>query len=217
MEKLAVKNETQVKEDKANAKAMQSSNKGKAQAAFNQIYKRYKSPIFYMALRYVKMNEETAEDLTQEIFVKIWEKVKSYDHTVAFSTWFYNLAKNHLIDHKRRHKVEVLSMETLRSEYGGDEDANEIAFQLEDKSADTFKEVLKGERAIAVLDALNNGVKNEEAKQIITLIFFEDMPYEKVAKQMKLPEGTVKNMMFRAKNQMKEYLSKKSKDFSYAN
>lgn len=217
MEKLSVKNEAQIAEDKANAKAMQSSNKGKAQTAFNQIYKRYKSPIFFMALRYVKMNQETAEDLTQEIFVKIWEKVDSYNFSVAFSTWFYNLAQNHLIDYKRRQKVEVLSMETLRSEYGGDEDVNEIAFQLEDKSADTFNDVIRGERAEAVMDALNKGVKSEDAKQIITLIFLDDMSYEKVAEKVKMPLGTVKAIMFRAKTEMKEYLSKKSRDFSYAN
>lgn len=217
MEKLAVKNEAQVAEDKVNAKLMQSSNKAKAQGAFNQIYKRYKSPIFYMALRYVKMNKETADDLTQEIFVKIWEKIKLYDHSVAFSTWFYNLAKNHLIDFKRREKVEVLSMESLNSEIGRDEDVNEIAFQLEDLSADTFKEVVRAERAISVIDALNNGVKSEDGKQIITLIFLDDMPYEKVAELKKMPLGTVKAIMFRAKNEMKEYLSKKSRDFSYAN
>lgn len=217
MGKLAVKSEAQVAEDKVNAKAMQSTDKAKAQSAFNKIYKRYKSPIFYMALRYVKLNKETADDLTQEIFVKIWENIHSYNFSVAFTTWFYNLAKNHLIDHKRKQNVEVLSMETLRSEFGGDEDVNEISFQIEDKSVDTFKSLVNSERAKAVRDAIDNGVKSEDAKKVIILIFMEDMPYQDAANQLGMPLGTVKAIMFRAKTEIKKFLSKEERDFNFAN
>jgi RNA polymerase sigma-70 factor (ECF subfamily) len=93
MKKLEKDNTVQVEKDKACVIAMQSNNKAKAQDAFNQIYKRYKSPIFYEVLKFVKMNKETATDLTQEIFVKVWEKIGSYDFSVAFSTWMYNVAK----------------------------------------------------------------------------------------------------------------------------
>jgi RNA polymerase sigma-70 factor (ECF subfamily) len=161
------------------------------------------------------MNKETANDLTQEIFVKVWEKIGQYDFSTVFSTWLYNVAKNHVIDFKRKQKIEVLSMESLRSEFGGDEDVSEISFQLEDKSADTFQGVIKSERAKAVLDALNNAVTSEDAKQVIALIFLADMSYEKVALQVNKPIGTVKALMFRAKDEMKKYLSVKSRDFEY--
>jgi RNA polymerase sigma factor (sigma-70 family) len=213
MGKAVVKSEAQIAEDKANAKAMQTGNSAVAQNAFNKIYKRYKSPIFYTALRFVKMNEETAKDLTQEIFVKIWEKVHLYDFSTAFSTWFYNLAKNHLIDYKRKQNVEVLSMETLRSEFGGDEDVNEIAFQIEDKSMDTFKSLVKSERAGAVREAIES-IKNEESRNVINLIFMNDMPYKDAADQLGLPLGTVKAIMFRAKKELKDFLSKKKTYYS---
>jgi RNA polymerase sigma factor (sigma-70 family) len=215
MKKLEKDNTVQVEKDKACVIAMQSSNKAKAQDAFNQIYKRYKSPIFYEVLRMVKMNKETATDLSQEIFVKVWEKIGSYDFSVAFSTWMYNVAKNHVIDHKRKQKVEVLSMETLRSEFGGDEDVNEVSFQLEDKSADTFSGIVREERANMVLDALNNGIKSEDAKDIIALIFMKELSYEEVAQVKKMPLGTIKAIMYRAKTEMKEYLSVKKPEFEY--
>lgn len=215
MKKLEAKNTEQVKKDKECVLAMQSGNKAQKQDAFNQLHKRYKSPIFYEALKFVKMNEETAKDLTQEIFVKVWEKIDQYNFSVAFSTWLYNIAHNHMKDFKRKEKFEVLSMESLRSEYGGDEDVNEISFQLEDKSSDTFNGVVRGERAKLVLEALNIGVKSADAREIISLIFLEDMPYEKVAEEKKMPLGTIKAIMFRAKNEMKEYLSVKSRDFEY--
>jgi RNA polymerase sigma-70 factor (ECF subfamily) len=218
MKQLEVKNIEQVEKDKACAIAMQSSNKAKAQDAFNQIYKRYKGAIHFLALKFVKLNEETAEDLTQEIFVKVFEKIGSYNANEAvFSTWLYKIANNHLIDYKRKTKVEVMSIESLKSEFGGDDDVAEISFQLEDKSADTFRTVVKAERAVAVLDALQNGVKSEDAKQIITLIYLDDMAYDKVAEKMKMPIGTVKALMFRAKKELKEYLSVRSRDFSYMN
>lgn len=202
--------------DKSCVEIMQSSNKAKAQDAFNQIYKRYKSPIYFKALKFVKMDKEVAEDLTQEVFVKIFEKIESYDFSVVFSTWLYKIATNHFIDYKRKTKVEVLSMEQLKSQFGGDDDFAEIAFQLEDKSADTFKATVKKERAVAVHDALTNGIKSENAKKVITLIYIEQLPYEEVAEKLQMPIGTVKALMHRAKGELKSYLSKQERDFNYA-
>ena len=205
----------QQEKDKACAKAMQSNDNAQAKIAFNQLHKRYETPLFYFAMRYVSLNKETAEDLVQEIFAKIWEKIGSYDFSTAVSTWMYKVATNHIIDYKRKQKIEVLNIDSLRSEFGGDEDVNEVSFQIEDRFTDTFKMVLKKERATAVLDALYNGVKSEDAKQVIALIFLDDMSYEKVAEQTQMPIGTVKALMFRAKAEMKKYLSVESRDFSY--
>lgn len=205
----------QAKVDKANIIAMQTGTQAEKANAYNQLYKRYNAPIFYEVMKYVRMNKELSEDLTQEIFVKLFEKASTFDFSVQFSTWLYNVAKNHVIDHKRKHKVEVLSVETLSSEFGGDEDVSDVAFQLEDKSADTMNMVIKAERATAVLDALNNGVQSEDGRQILTLIYLDDMAYDKVAELKKMPIGTVKAIMFRAKGEMLKYLSVKSRDFEY--
>jgi len=201
--------------DKVCAKAMQSSNANEARIAFNQLYKRYKNPIFYLVLRGVNMNTDIADDLTQEIFAKVFEKIQSYDHSSAFSTWMYTIANNHLIDFKRKQKIEILSLNNLNSEMGRDEEVHEFAFQIEDKFSDTFKLVLKKERAMAVTDALNNGVKSEKARQAVVFIFLEDMSYEEASKIMNLPIGSVKGLVFRAKDEMKKYLSVKSREFEY--
>lgn len=215
--KTLVLNIEQIEKDKALAKQMQNENRATSQDAFNQLYKRHKSPIFYLVLRFVKNDNETAEDLTQEIFAKIFEKRDQYDFSNAFSTWMYDLAKNHVIDHKRKNKVEVLSVESLVSEFkhDGDGDVSNISFQLEDHSANVFNQVVRNERAEAVMKALIHGVKSEEARDIITRIFLDDTSYKKVAEQMKMPIGTVKALMFRAKKEMKDYLSVKSRDFEY--
>ena len=215
MKTKSLKSIEQSEKDKACVIAMQSSNKAKAQDAFNQLYKRYKSPIYYEVLRMIKMDKENANDLTQEIFVKVWDKIGQFNFSVVFSTWLYSIAKNHVFDFKRKQNVEVLSMETLRSEFGGDEEVNELSFQLEDKTVNTFQGIVRTERAKAVLDALNNGIKSNDAKDVIALIFMKELSYEEVAEIKKMPLGTIKALMFRAKEEMKKYLSIESRDFEY--
>ena len=218
MKAIEIKNPEQAAQDKVCAKAMCGKDKAKAQRAFNEIYSRYKSAIFFkVAMRFVKNNKETAEDLTQEIFEKVYSRIKTYDYSTCFSTWLYTVALNHCRDYKRTERYEILSVETLKAEFSGDEDASEVAFQIEDKYADVFGEVVKSERADAVLDAVENGIKSEEARKIIKLIFLEEKRYDEVSKEMKMPIGTVKAFMFRAKTELKTYLSKKEKDFSYIN
>ncbi len=214
MKNVAVKSIEQIEADKYNALAMQIGNKVEAQDAFNQIYKRYKNPLFYEALKFVKMDEESAKDMNQEIFAKVFEKINLYDFSTAFSTWLYNLAKNHLIDVKRKHKVEVLSVDSLMSEHGGDDSMNEIAFQIEDKDTNLFKNYIQNERAEQAIAALNS-IKSELGKQIITLIFIEEESYENTAIQLGLPIGTVKGLMHRSKAEMKKFLINKSTEFEY--
>jgi len=214
MKKTVETNITQIAQDKECATAMQGTDKVKAELAFAKLHKRYKSPIFYLVLKYVKMNKETADDLTQEIFMKLYEKIGTYNFSVAFSTWFYNIAINHTIDHKRKVRVEVLSVDSLRSEFGGDEDMSEIAFQIEDKSVDTFDAVIRKERADAVKTALLK-LKSDDARSIMNLIFMEDKSYEETATEMNMPLGTIKAIMFRAKEDLRKLLTKKSVDFDY--
>lgn len=207
----------QAKLDKELAHIMQTGKRALAEKAFVQIYQRYKSPLFFKVILKAVRNEDVAEDLTQEIFAKIFMNIKQYDHSTALSTWMYNLAKNHVIDHIRRQKYEVLSLEGLKSEFGNDDDVSEMVFQIEDKSSDTFAELVKGERAEFVRQAFRKGVKSPEARRVIRMIFLEELSYEETSQRMKLPLGTVKCLMHRAKGEMKDFLSRKSLDFTYVN
>lgn len=226
MKPILAKDPEQVIKDQACAQAIQAQYndnlagnkkatvKAKAQDAFNQIYRRYKSPIFYLALRFVKMNNEIAEDLTQEIFVKVYNKIQSYDPNTTFSTWLYTIAKNHCRDYKRTEKYEVMSVETLRTEYGGDEDVNESSFQLHDKSEDVFRTIIKSENVSLINRAIKKGIISSKARRVIRLIFLKELSYEETSQRMNLPLGTVKAFMFRGKKDIREYLCKKE-NFSY--
>lgn len=215
LKKIVVKDETQIAVDKQLALTMQTGTRAESQVAFQKLYKRYQSPLFYYSLQFLKMNSDDAEDAVQEIFSRIFDKIKQYNpETSVLSTWMYRIAHNHLVDMKRKENYEVLSLEKLKSEFNGDDSMSEIHFQLEDYSSDTMSAVIKQERAKLVLDAIAS-IKKESAREVITLIFLKDMSYEKVAAQLNLPIGTVKAFMCRAKGEMKTYLTKKSTDFEY--
>ncbi|MCC7514218.1 MAG: RNA polymerase sigma factor [Bacteroidia bacterium] len=194
-------NSVQVALDKECIRIMQSGNKIKASDAFAQLYKRYKETIHYNVLRSVSMNHELAEDLTQEIFVKIFTKSELYDFSNAVSTWMFKITKNHVIDHKRKEKYELLSLDNLKSEFGSDNEVAEMAFQVEDKSHDNFQLLVRQERAEAVTRAIN-ALKSDEAKMAVKLVCLDELTYEEAAEKMDLPIGTVKAIIFRSKDEM---------------
>lgn len=76
--------------------------------SLNILIKRYLTPIFNYALGLVK-NEDAADDLTQEIFVKVWQKIKKFDNRYKFKNWLYALARNTCLDYFKKHKIMTFS------------------------------------------------------------------------------------------------------------
>jgi RNA polymerase sigma-70 factor (ECF subfamily) len=204
----------QVALDKLCATAMQTGTKAEATNAFNKLYKRYKEPIKFELMKFIKADKEVIDDLTQEVFIKVFEKINTYNFSVVFSTWLYKIAHNHAIDYKRNDKVEILSVEKLSKGFNGDEDSVELSFQLEDLTIEVSQGLERKERAEMVLDALAN-VKSIKAREAIRLFYLEEMSEKEVSIKTDMSLGTIKTLMFRAKEEMKNYLSIKRKDFEY--
>ncbi len=88
-------------------------------SAFSELVKRHKNLIYNLAFRLVGIAEE-AEDLTQEIFIRLLDKVSMWRGEAKFSTWLYRLAMNHCRDHLRRRHLETSDMnETLSDPHPG--------------------------------------------------------------------------------------------------
>lgn len=209
-----VKDPARIELDKVLARIMQNGTSAEAQAAFNQIYSRYKSPIFYHSFRFLGGSQEDSQDAVQEIFARVFNKIGTYDFSTALSTWMYSIATNHLIDMKRKSKLEVFSIDNLITSEKGEDSTSDFSFQIEDHSTNTFSTVLRKERAIAVRAALAH-LKSDLAREVIDLIFIQELPYEEVAAQLNTPIGTIKGLMHRSKELMKDFLSKESLDFHF--
>jgi len=213
-------NQGEIQKEKDLALLMQTGTPNQKQEAFNYLYQRHNKALFFKVIRAFKMDKEMGRDLVQEIFMKAFQKIDSYSPNYAFSTWLYKIANNHIIDRKRQQNFEVLNFEVLQvnsNESSEDTGASAMVFQLEDKSHNNHELLVRKERAKMVHQAIEEAIKTDLSKQVLRMVFMEDLAYEDISKKMNISEGKVKTIVFRAKETLKDYLSKKKFDFQYEN
>ncbi len=218
--KVAEINKAEIQKEKDLALLMQTGTENEKQNAFNYLYQRHNKALFFKVIRSFKMDKEMGRDLVQEIFMKVFQKIDSYSPEYAFSTWLYKIANNHIIDRKRQQNFEVLNFELLQvnsNESSEDTGAQAMVFQLEDKSHNNHELLVRKERAEMVHQAIEEAIKTDLSKQVIRMVFMEDLAYEDISKKMNISEGKVKTIVFRAKEALKVHLSKKKFDFTYEN
>ncbi len=161
--------------------------------AFSQLIFLYKKRIIAVGRRFFS-NQNDIDDFLQEVFIKIYENLKSYKGNSRFSTWITRIAYNTAINFKTRTKIsENLSEETeskLYSHYDSPED-------------EEIKKVTK----LAIKSAVEN--LPEKYEKCIEFYFYNNMTYEEISNITQIPVNTVKTYVFRAKKE----LHKKLKDF----
>lgn len=214
MKKTIADNTEQIIREKALGVKLQGADRKEAEMAMAKLYARYKDPIYYLAFKFFKSDADIADEMVQEIFIKVWEKRELYDSVNAFSTWLYKIAKNHMIDYKRKEKVEVLTISKLKSEYNNTDDDSiaEKSFQLSNDSENALDIMMKEEKNAVIMDAIEKGIRRgkniEVQKQVVTLVYLMDLSYEEVEKKTNIPVSSVRILLFRAKEQMRDYLLK---------
>ena len=167
---------------------------------FYYILKRYEHKLLAFILRITSVRTEEAEDLLQEIFIKIYRNLNSFDTSLKFSSWAYRIARNHVISSHRKRKNE----EPLDSiEY-----SKEISerLTLEINAADALdRESLKKD----LLDAMSR--INERYREALILQYFEEKDYKEISDILKVPMGTVATLIHRAKKSLKDEFVKSEK------
>ena len=161
------------------------------QAAFAELYHRYKDRMYYYFYRMLGNSGEQANDFLQELFLKLIEKPESYNPFFPFHTWFYSVANNMCKNEYRRREV--------RQEY----QAAEVREPQLDYPADTSVEPEQLlEKVFATLDQLG-----EEHRSAFLLRYREGFSVKDVAEILGLPEGTVKSRLFYARKILAEKLN----------
>ena len=160
--------------------------------------KKYHDQIFHLIARIVR-NKEQIEDLTQETFVKAFASLANFNEEYAFSTWLYKIATNSSIDFIRKKKLETFSInkpiEMEDSDY---------SFELPDSTYEPDKTIIRAQRARLLEDAINT--LPEKYRKVIVLRHSEERDYAEIARMLKLPIGTVKAHIFRARELLNRYL-----------
>jgi len=152
----------------------------------------YSRKIFNLAYQFSGSPQE-AEDLTQEIFLKLYNSLAKYDFERDFSAWFLTLARNYLIDEFRRTKAE----KSQRTDF---EEFTATAAEVDEPE----KGYLKREKVELVRAALRQ--LSTELRTVLILREIEGFSYEEIAERLKLPLGTVKSRVNRGRIQMAQVI-----------
>lgn len=155
----------------------------------------YSRRVFNMAYQFTGTYEE-AEDMTQEIFMKLCISLEKYDFEKNFSAWLLTLAKNYLIDQYRRTKWEKKTRE----------DFNEHYLQA-DASESPEAGILRQESQKMIWDGLHQ--LSSEVRMTVILRDIQGKSYEEIAEIMGLPLGTVKSRVNRGRLQLARILKEK--------
>lgn len=174
---------------------------GGEQPAYNQLMSRYQSQIFSLMYRMVHSRAE-AEDLVQEAFMKAFVSLSHFNFEYAFSTWLYKIATNNCIDHLRKKKLNMMSIDTPVSYKD-----TEYHIELPDLTYYPDKDVIRREHSQIIQKAIDD--LPEKYKRVILLRHSEELSYEEIAKILRIPIGTVKARLFRAREMLNKFLKGK--------
>jgi RNA polymerase sigma-70 factor (ECF subfamily) len=172
---------------------------GGEQELFEHLVHRYHRPVVAFIHRMVG-DYETALDLTQEVFLKVYTALDRYDERYRFSTWLFKIASNHAIDYLRTRNGKMVSLDA-----GGDEMEGHPLDVASPVPSPEHQSIVNQRRAIieSVIAQLPVSFR-----QVIVLRHIADLSYEEIADITKLPLGTVKNRIFRAREALREQLLK---------
>ena len=164
---------------------------------FTELVRRYEKRLVNYVYRITHRYEE-AHDLAQEIFVKVYLALDRYDPKYQFSTWLFRIAQNASIDALRKKSLPEVPL----SRPTEDEPQKEREFA--DTGISPYRALKNKQLAAAIDKAVEN--LRPDYRELIQLRHFAELSYEEIATMKKLPLGTVKNKLFRARNLLKNEL-----------
>lgn len=159
--------------------------------AFAGLMNRYRDSIYYMLLKMVN-NPSDAEDLTIEAFGKAFRNIDSYTPRFAFSTWLFMIATNNCIDFIRKKQSSPIPFDQWQ------EGADNLTINIQSDLPDP-EETLINDQKIVILRKIVNQLKSPY-REIIELRYYKEYSYEEIADELKIPIGTVKAQLYRAKS-----------------
>ena len=165
---------------------------------FNVLMTRYQKRLINYVYRITHRYEE-AHDLAQEIFVKVYLALDRYDPKYQFSTWLFRIAQNSAIDALRKKSIAEVPLART-----GDDEPSGKEREFADDGISPYR-ALKNKQLSAAIDGAVEKLP-PDYRELIQLRHFAELSYEEIASMKKLPLGTVKNKLFRARNLLKEAL-----------
>ena len=174
-------------------------------SAWEEIVRTHNRRIYNICYRFTG-SQDDAEDLTQEVFIRIYKTLKSYDlERGAFTTWVTTMTRNLLVDHFRKSKQDRMT-DSMDASPAADEDAPTLGDQIQDEKPRPDAAVETQQKQKMVQEALKK--LSPELREAVILRDLQDMDYREIADALKVPEGTVKSRINRGRTELARLLSR---------
>jgi RNA polymerase sigma-70 factor (ECF subfamily) len=173
--------------------------------AYKRLMQKYHDAIFNFIFKMVRERHQV-EDLTQEAFIKAFSSLKNFNDEFAFSTWLYKIATNNSIDFIRKRKLQMYSIDKPIESKDSD-----YTFELPDETYEADKDLINSQKTRLLNEAIAK--LPEKYKKVIRLRHVEEKSYEEIAAILKLPIGTVKAHIFRAREVLYRSLRDKIRNY----
>ncbi len=175
-------------------------------AAFEQLIGAYEQRVFALAFGMLG-NRQDAEDMTQDIFLKVFRSIHTFRENASFSTWVYRVATNVCLDEIRRRKKR--SGDVSINQTNRDDEAFELA--LPDPGETPFEAAQKKEAMAALREAID--CLGEEQRAVVVMRDLEGLSYEEIAHALGTSLGTIKSRLNRARQTLRRLLENKKELF----
>jgi RNA polymerase sigma-70 factor (ECF subfamily) len=173
--------------------------------AYKKLMTKYHDAIFNFIYRMIH-DRQQVEDLTQEAFIKAFASLKSFNEQYAFSTWLYKIATNNCIDYIRKRKLQMYSIDKPIEARDSD-----YSFEIPDDTYEADRDIISRQRTVLLRSAITK--LPAKYRKVIELRHIEERSYEEIAKALKLPIGTVKAHIFRARELLYKHLRHRIRNY----
>lgn len=171
------------------------------QAVFLHIMQRYQTKLLFYIKRISGLSNEEAEDVLQDVFIKVYQNINDFDADLKFSSWIYRIAHNQAISNFRK-------IQARPQNAGIDMDDDSLIGLAAD--LDIENEINNQFLRKNISQVLNN--LDKKYQEVLVLKFFEEKDYKEISDILKKPMGTVASLMNRAKQKFREEYEKQKRN-----
>ena len=170
-----------------------------SEMAFTSLMSRYRDPVYFTILKMVN-NPTDAEDITIETFGKAFHNLNTYTPQYAFSTWLFKVATNNCVDFIRKKQMSPIQYSSVQ------DDMDNIAAKVQSDLLDPEESLIMRQK-IEALKGIMSQMK-PRYRTLIHLRYYKEYSYEEISAELKIPVGTVKADLHRAKTLLYDMLTK---------
>lgn len=169
------------------AEVLQMVGKGRRDEALALVVSAFRRKVFGLAYSYLR-DREAAEDVAQEVFIKVWKALPQFDARASLSTWIYTITRNTSLTalRGRRANASLSDPDVLAA-------VESLGAERDPGGAE-----LEGEALLKLLDRLP-----EKQRQVVTLFYMQEQSHEEVSAMLAMPVGTVKTLLHRAREKLR--------------